>query len=277
MKPLILFLVNVILVLAGNARADLRLYDLRSETLLRGEQVLETLATAGIILVGEHHTNPAHHAAQLALIRAVHEAGREIAIGMEMFRHDRQETLDRWVQGGSGEAELKSLYRQDWNFPWELYRPIFEYARDNRIPITGLNVPREITRQVARHGFESLSLEQKELLGNVTCDITPAYRDFVARAHGAHGHGGLEFESFCEAQMVWDTAMATHAVRFVTQHPGRILIILAGSGHARHPGIPTQLRRLSEIPLWVVLPETPQIFEPSTISAQEADFLLLTR
>jgi uncharacterized iron-regulated protein len=275
MKTLIFLMLSLMPVLAVPAKADLRLYDLRSDTLLGGRQVLETLTAAGIVLIGEHHTNPAHHAAQLSVIRALREAGGDIAIGLEMFRHDHQDALDRWVRGDSDEAALKSVYRRDWNYPWELYSPIFAYARDHRIPMIGLNVPRDITRQVSRYGFESLSPEQKAILGDVTCDITPEYRDFIARAHGAHAHGGLEFESFCEAQMVWDTAMAVHAVRFVEQHPGRILIILAGSGHARHPGIPTQVRRRSTISPLVILPETSGIFEPSTLSAQDADFLLL--
>ncbi|MCK7512360.1 MAG: ChaN family lipoprotein [Desulfobacterales bacterium] len=38
---------------------------------------------------------------------------------------------------------------------------IFEYARAQRIPMIGLNVPREITRQVARGGFQSLTEAQR--------------------------------------------------------------------------------------------------------------------
>ncbi len=276
MKALLIVLISLnMAAAASHHHAGLRLHDLTSEAQVSGDQALEKMKAVRMILVGEHHTDPAHHAAQLRLIRALHESGRDIAIGLEMFRHDRDPILKQWVQGELTEADLKAVYFEDWNFPWDLYRPIFDYARQNRIPMLGLNVPRDITRQVARQGFDSLSSEQKEILGHVTCDITPAYRDFVARAHGMHGHGEMTFDSFCEAQMVWDTAMAVHAVRFLEQNPGHTLIILAGSGHARRPGIPTQVRQRSAVSLSVILPFTPGVFEPATLSAEEADYLLL--
>lgn len=275
MRSIVLVLVSLSVAATAASAPDLRLQELASGTFLTGGKALEQLAAARIVLVGEHHTAPDHHAAQLKVIRALHENGRKIAVGLEMFLDERRATLDQFVRGELSEEELKRIYFEDWNFPWELYRPIFEYARQNQIPLIGLNVSRDITRQVARQGFDSLSPEQKEILGDITCEVTPAYRDFVARAHGAHDHGALAFESFCEAQLVWDTAMAVHALRYLDLHPDSTLVILAGSGHARRPGIPTQVGRRSAVPVAVILPYTPHVFERATLSAAEADFIIM--
>jgi uncharacterized iron-regulated protein len=198
-----------------------------------------------------------------------------VAIGLEMFRHDRQSDLEGWISGRIDEADFKPLYLENWNYDWQFYRAIFLYARENRIPMVGLNVAPEISSQVARHGFESLSPSQRGPVDELTCDIPPEHREYLRRAHEAHAHGQLDFEHFCEAQLLWDAAMAEHALQYLEQHQDRIMVLLAGSGHARKMGIPAQLRQRAACPWVVVLPETPGIFEPRRVTAEDADFLVL--
>lgn len=256
-------------------RPGFRLFDFNSRQTLTGAQVLQQLLKARVILVGEHHNVPAHHAAQLAILRYLHQAGRKVAVGLEMFRHDSQPQLDQWVDGRIAEDRFKLIYLNNWNYDWSLYRPIFLYARDQKIPMVGLNVPPNLTRQVAYHGFGSLTADQRGALEAITCDVTEAYRQFVQRAHDAHGHGGMNFERFCEAQLVWDSAMAIRAQEFLSNHPDYTMIILAGSGHARKMGIPAQLAKRSDLSCLVVLPETAGIFESDTLSAEDTDLLFL--
>lgn len=53
----------------------------------------------------------------------------------------------------------------------------------------GLSVSKEITGQVSRKGFASLSNEQRSELEGVTCNLTRETRDFIRSAFGAQGHG----------------------------------------------------------------------------------------
>jgi uncharacterized iron-regulated protein len=256
-------------------RDTLQLYDLEQDRIVAGRQALARLQAARIVLVGEQHTNQWHHQVQLAVVEALHQAGADVAIGLEMFRHDRQSDLEGWISGRIDEADFKSLYLENWNYDWQFYRAIFLFARENRIPMVGLNVAPEISSQVARHGFESLSPSQRGHVDEITCDIPPEHREYLRRAHEAHAHGQLDFEHFCEAQLLWDAAMAEHALQYLEQHQDRIMVLLAGSGHARKMGIPAQLRQRAACPWVVVLPETPGIFEPQRVTAEEADFLVL--
>jgi uncharacterized iron-regulated protein len=253
----------------------LAVYDLEGEQLLSDSQALQRLQRARIVLVGEHHNNADHHLAQLQVIQALHRAGRKVAIGMEMFRRDSQPALNQWTSGQMEEQRFMEVFNDNWTFGWKLYRPILVYARDNGIPVVGLNVPRNLTLQVAYHGFQSLSSEQKGSLEGIVCDVTPEYRDFVQRAYGAHGHGGMKFEQFCEAQLVWDSAMALNAIDYLKQNDERIMVVVAGSGHARKLGIPTQLAKRSTLPYIVVLPETKGIYEKRFLTDQDADLILL--
>jgi len=62
-------------------------------------------------------------------------------------------------------------------------------ARRKRIPLVGLSVSKEITGQVSRKGFASLSNEQRSELEGMTCNLTRETRDFIRSAFGAQGHG----------------------------------------------------------------------------------------
>jgi uncharacterized iron-regulated protein len=227
------------------------------------------------ILVGEHHTSAQHHQNQLQVIQALHAAGRQVAIGMEMFGNHSQKDLDRWVAGESSEADLKKVYYRDWNYDWQLYAPILLFARNHQVPVVGLNVTREITRQVAKQGFQSLSEQQRGKLKDVACRVDRIYMDFIRRAYGGHGHGQMNFDFFCEAQLVWDNVMAINALDFLKQHPHRVMVIIAGTGHVWKPGIPAQIAKRSSLPTQVILPEIAHIIEPELVSSADADYIML--
>jgi uncharacterized iron-regulated protein len=252
----------------------LRLYDLKHQRELDPVASLERLAEARVILVGEHHAVTSHHRAQLEVIRTLVEGGKKVAVGLEMFRRESQGDLDRWIGGLIQEADFKPIYLDNWNFDWELYRPIFRYARQQGLPMIGLNVDRGVTRQVAYHGFASLSEDQKAALGAVTCDVTPPYRDYIRQAYDAHVHGKMQFDNFCEAQLLWDTAMAVNAAQYLQANADTVLVILAGVGHAQKPGIPAQLAKRAPWPYLVLLPETPGSLDTDRVDSDAADYLI---
>mgnify|MGYP006289302497 FL=1 len=275
--PLILAL-SLLLPLSAlhlaHSRNGLQVHRLADDATLTADAFTQTLAARQFILVGERHTVEEHHQGQAEVIRRLAARGVPLAIGLEMMRSDSQAYLDAWVAGKLNEKEIRAVYEDNWNYPWSLYRPIFLLARQEGIPVIGLNVPREITRQVAREGFGSLSTDQRGDLPFVTCAVDDAYLAYIQKAYGAHVHGNMKFEHFCEAQLVWDKAMAVNAAKFVENAPERRMVILAGTGHARKGGIPRQLESLGHTSYAVVLPEIPGILDAQTLGAGDADFLL---
>ena len=254
---------------------DHRMYDLNQEKLTALSEVLPSLIKNRIILVGELHSEKAHHENQLNIIRAVYNSGVPTAIGFEMFQKESQSYLDKWVSGKLNTKEFKSVYFNNWNFPWSLYSPIFEYARKHRIPMVGLNVSGDITRQVAKMGFKSLNEIQKGRLSEVSCRVDKEYMDFIKKAFGAHAHGQLNFTHFCEAQLVWDNVMAINTLAFLDKHTNHTIILITGSGHARKKGIPEQIRKRSNLPYAVVLPEVSGFISPKTITRKDADYIMM--
>jgi len=250
-------------------------YDLNRGREISAEDAVAQMRQTRVVLVGEKHTHVGHHEAQLNVIRMLHESGAQVAVGLEMFRAESQEVLDRWVAGDLSERRFQEAYYDNWNFPWTMYDDIFQYARRQSLPLVGLNVPREITRQVSRRGFRSLNDQQRGQLDNVTCRVDREYMEFIRRAYGAHGHGNMDFIYFCEAQLVWDSVMAVRAIDYVERNPDSILVLLAGTGHARKQAIPAQIGDRRDLRLTVILPEVPGELDRDTLDAGDADLIYL--
>ena len=279
MKRIFLIILFVIVFFsvqnAIQAHLTHRIYDLQNSKEMLMSEVISVLKKNRIILVGEQHTNLDHHFAQLNVVQSLSEAGVRVAIGLEMFRKDSQPALDRWVAGNIGENEFIEIYYDNWNYPWSAYRMIFEYAREEKIPMIGLNVPRDITRQVSQKGFSSLSEDQKGQLANVSCRVDEEYMNYIKKAFSGHGHGKLNFTYFCEAQLVWDTAMAVHAIEYLGKNPDAVVVLLAGAGHVQKGAVPRQIRNRSEIPHAVILPKIEGIIDRKTVSNKDADYIML--
>lgn len=251
------------------------LLDVHSGARLPLAQAARELAGSRVVVVGEDHSRPAHRRFQAALIRALAGTGAEVAVGLEMFPASAQALLDGYGAGTVDEAALEKAFTAYWGQSWESYREVLRACRELGLPLVGLNVPREVVRKVAREGFAALSPGERGALPMVACRVDREYEAFLRRVAGDHGVG-LDFRKFCEAQLVWDTAMAVAARDALAAHPGRLLVVLCGASHAWKPAVPHQLRQLApQLSLRVVLPEAPGRLEPATAGPGDCDYLAL--
>jgi uncharacterized iron-regulated protein len=279
MKQLTILLMFVVVLIsaveAHESDYDQRLYDLSLGKEIYLSEAAAQLKNNRIILVGEHHSNKKHHEAQLAVVRTLKKSGVNVAVGLEMFRSDSQEALDRWLSGDIAEEKFQQIYYDNWNYPWSAYQMIFDYTRKKEIPLIGLNVSRKITRQVSRQGFNSLTAAQRGELSNITCRVDKEYLEYIKNAFGGHAHGNLNFNYFCEAQLVWDNVMAINTLNYLKKNPDTVVVILTGTGHARKGAIPRQIRSRSDVSYAVMLPAVKGIVDPENISSKDADYLIL--
>lgn len=269
----ILMLVTLILIVSvqiSRHKSALRLSD---DKVISFGQMISELRGARLIFAGETHDKLKVHKAQLSIIKALYRDDMPLAIGLEMFTTESQKELDRWVAGQLDQDDFEDLFQREWNMPWHLYRDIFLYAREHRVPLIALNIPRKISRKVGRSGFESLTPEErKSLPEGVTCTIDPAYRAFISKAYSMHHGSGRSFDYFCEAQMLWNKGMAWGIKHFFVSNPDYTMVVLAGSGHAMKQGIPEEIDD-SGLTYKVVLPDIPD--RDRKIEPEDADYLLL--
>lgn len=211
----------------------------------------QDIAAARYILLGEEHPNPCDHLAQAAVIRRLAASGIFPAIGLEMVPADLQGALDRFNAGSLSLAELPGAldWKASWGFDFELYAPIFEAAREYRLPLFALNAPKGLARIVGKQGLAALSPAERASLPGAVLPPAPAQveelRELFAQHAGMRKPEGKDaprkdaspprdpFESFISVQSLWDTQMAARAL-YAHTLTGRPVVVIAGAGHVAH-------------------------------------------
>jgi len=235
--------------------------------------MIDEVSTVPVVFVGERHDASAHHALQLEILKGLAAKGKSLAIGMEMFEESGQKALDAWSAGKLSTRDFVKVYTWNWrNIPYRYYEDIFNYAREQNIPIVALNAPREIVMKVAGQGLSSLTNGEKLLLPpGVDAEVSDDYLNFIRLAYWTHGRKRDNFRYFCEAQMLRNRVMASRIRDYLKLHSERVMVIIAGGGHVREQGgIPAELGTL---PFKVILPAIPGISAKS-VRTEDAHFLL---
>ncbi|TVQ73284.1 MAG: hypothetical protein EA372_05690 [Chromatiaceae bacterium] len=211
---------------------------------LSREGLDERLMEADILLLGEVHGNPDHHAWQLALIQTLAAADRPPALAMEIFDLEHQSRLDSLRAQGETDADVlaDAAGVEDRHWPWDAYRPLVQWALDQDQPLVAANLSSEEAMQVARDGLrEHMDEAERRRLGLNEPLPGPVGRRLIEHIVDAHC-GFLPAErtgGMVDAQRARDAHMADRLL----DTADRPIVLIAGSGHVRRDyGVPRYLQ-----------------------------------
>ncbi|MDI6801954.1 MAG: ChaN family lipoprotein [Thermodesulfovibrionales bacterium] len=223
--------------------------------------VIDAVSGKKIVYIGEQHDQSSHHNTQLEIIKGLYKKNKRIAIGMEMFQRPFQKTLDDYIEGRIEEREFlkKSEYFKRWGFDYNLYKPILDFARTEKIPVVALNIRREIINKVSTGGIDSLSDEEKKEIPPDMDFSDEEYKEKLKKVFGMHRNSkDRNFDYFYQSQIVWDETMAMSIDEFFKknsdfQKNGQIVVV-AGGGHIEYSsGIPKRTFRKNGYPFATIL------------------------
>ncbi len=221
------------------------------------ERLLDILATARIIYVGEAHDSLADHQIQLAILKGLWKRfpGR-VAVGMEMFRRPVQADLDRWVGGGMEDKEFQKTWYENWGIDDGYYKALLLFIRENKIPLIALNASREMENKIKIKGFKGLSPEDQKGMPEVDPD-DPHHRKALMAIYKGHTNDTAGFDIFYDTMLLWDETMAKTVTEYL-KSPGGIdkkLVVFAGGFHINYGfGIPRRVFRRLPVSYQIVLP-----------------------
>lgn len=248
------------------------------------EAMIDDLAQADVVFVGEDHHNEHHHLAQRRIAEALLARHPDLAIGMEMMQTDAQHVADQWVAGALDLDAFRkaSDWDRTWGFPLRLYVPILELAQKKRVPLIALNAPEGMVKAIRESGVEGLPPDLKAKLPEM--DLSNAtHREWVKQAMGAHHAVNADrFERAYSIQVLWDETMAETTTKALRGPPPRKMVVFAGTGHVlRGMGVPSRVERRSPgvktrvVLALPVLEDTPSEIRAS-VEARDGDWLWIT-
>ncbi|OJJ09097.1 hypothetical protein BKI51_23670 (plasmid) [Alphaproteobacteria bacterium AO1-B] len=233
-----------------------------SKAELTNQDVLDGAAGSRVVLLGETHTSKEDHLWQLQTLAGLYALTPELVIGFESFPRSVQPVLDDWSAGKLSEDDFlrQTNWAEVWGYDADLYMPLFEFARQNRIPMVALNVDRSLISRVGRNGWDAVPEDARDGI-TTPAAARPDYSESLASVYlaaAAHRRDASEdvqtvedvletdgFQNFVDAQLTWDRAMAEALAQSAEANPEAVVVGIVGRGHVeRGFGIPHQLADL---------------------------------
>ncbi len=199
-----------------------RIVDLRSGRTLDRAGLVAAMRASDVVLLGERHDNPHHHAARGALVEAL---GAPAAVVAEQLPRGARVRF-----GADLEASLQAAGFDAEAWRWPMHEALFAAIARSGVPLAGGNLPRDVVRGIARDGEAAWPADLAALL--VRAPLDPAAQaaldaDLLA---GHCGHlGAQRLPGMRAAQRARDAAMFA-ALREAGAAPA---LLLAGNGHVR--------------------------------------------
>jgi uncharacterized iron-regulated protein len=238
-------------------------------------EVVKNVERADVIFIGEIHYNEKHHKAQLDIIRSLQGKKIPVAIGLEMFTPDDQQQLDAWTEGKLDEESFLPVYARNWSYGWQLYRDLFIFARDNRIPLIALNIPKPVISKVMAQGKSAL--QESEIPPKISWALNESQAGYM-RTISRQVFGNTPPEKYvarlCEAQALRNSGMAWNITRYRQKQEAVKVVVLAGVWHAVKNGVPGLLSAYGRLTYKVILPELTE-FSLENAMVGEADYLIM--
>ena len=222
----------------GHEHADLgRIVDLASGRTIDPEQLLDRLARAERVLVGEQHDNPDHHALQLWLLRELSRLRPQGSVLMEMLNPDQQNKVDQArTTTRAGQAITDPFDTLAWQpgWDWSLYGPLVMHQLRQPYPLLAANLDRAEIMQIYR---------QRPVLGGERSGAAEVQERLLADIR--ESHCGLLPDSQLPAMLAVQQQRDRRMAEALLAAP-QPSVLLAGAFHVRKDlGVPLHLADLS--------------------------------
>jgi len=205
-----------------------------------GPEVLDALPQVDVVVLGEVHDNPVHHAHQARAVRALQPK----ALVFEMLQPAQVAALPEDLSDAAAVAAATEWEARGWP-DFAMYHPIFMAAPEARI-YAG-DVPRSVVRMAIRDGAAAAFGQDAEVYGLTDPLPAEAQAEEEQAMLAAHCYAmpAEALPGMVEAQRLRDAVLAEAALTALRETGGPVAVI-TGVGHARTDiGVPALIRLAS--------------------------------
>lgn len=221
----------------GREHADLGvILDLRSGERITPQRLVERLARASRVVVGEQHDNPDHHALQLWLSRELAAQRPQGSVLLEMLNPSQQTRVDQVrAETRAGRPPLDAIQALAWQpgWDWAMYGALVRYQMRQPYPLLAANLDREEIMRIYQ--------QRPALQGQASTAAAVQQR---LQRDIRESHCGLLPESQVPAMLAVQQQRDRRMAEALLAAP-RPSLLLAGAFHARKDlGVPLHLADL---------------------------------
>jgi uncharacterized iron-regulated protein len=170
------------------------------------KDIIKSSQKAEVLLFGEYHDNSVAHWLELEITKDLFGI-KLLVLGAEMLEADNQKQVNQYLNGEINQKKLDSTARLWPNYKTD-YKPLVDFAKENKIDFIATNIPRRFASLVFKNGFEALdklSNEEKSWMAPLPLKYDANLPGYSKMAQEMGGHGG---ENLPKAQASKDATMA---------------------------------------------------------------------
>lgn len=259
-------LLLIVLVSYSSLHAQLnpayQLYNEKGKAVDYGK-MLKQLSEADIVFFGELHDNPICHWLQLELTQDLYEnRDSQLILGAEFFEADDQLILNEYLADLISEKNFEKESKL-WNNYSTDYKALVNFAKDNKLPFIGTNVPRRYASLLYKQGMETLDAlneEAKSYMAPLPFEFNRELPSYKAMLEMGGGHGS---ENMVLAQALKDATMAHFILK--NYEKGKLFLHYNGAYHSNS----------KEGIIWYLLQEKPDLKIMNIASVLQANVNML--
>jgi uncharacterized iron-regulated protein len=223
-----------------------RIYSVQQQKEVSLDDIVTAMAAYDVLFVGEEHNDSVTHYIEKTLLRRMHnQYGQDLALSMEMFDRDVQPIMDEYLDGFIREKNFTKDARV-WN-NYRDYKPMVEYAKENKLEVICANAPSRYTNMAGRLGQESLFAlprEHKQWIAPLPYDTASGdYYEKLTGMMGGHAPTtdtsktkmpAMSMGNFnlVVAQSLWDATMAWSIASYLKHHRHHKVMQVNGKFHS---------------------------------------------
>lgn len=230
---------------------------------LSPEELLAVLSHASQVIVGEEHTNVAHHAIELWLLQNLQSKRPQGSVLMEMITADQQPAVNevkKALQSGATMRDQRIQESLRWNpgWPWPLYGELTKTALMGDYSLLAANIPRAQVSAIYKNPVFPAGEHSSQKT------VRDALSAIIYLMHGGE---------IASEQLTAMVAIQQNRDRFMAQQlfsaPKPALLFAGGYHAAKDIGVPLHLQDLNgQTPVVLMLTT-----DEATLSAKQADYI----
>ena len=237
-------------LLAQLNHTDYKLYATATKSIIDLDSLINSCAGADVIFFGEEHNDSVAHFLETEIWKKLHNRYQRVCLSLEMFERDVQPTMNDYLSGLIREKNFLKDCRV-WN-NYRDYKPMVEYAKQNKLLVICANAPGRYSNMAGRLGPGSLSeidATSKKYIAPLPYALAGGGYFEKLTALTSHGKDSTPMPAtmnnfnMIAAQSLWDATMAYSIAQGLKAHKKTKVFHVNGRFHSdEHYAVVTQLK-----------------------------------
>ena len=231
-KFTIIALIAFVTISSAQDKPAYQLYNQKGK-ITKYDKMMEDLVEADMVFFGEYHTNPISHWLQIEMANSFYEVKKgKLVFGAEMFENGNQLVLNEYLAGFYDEKKMIPEMTQMWGNYKTDYKPLVEFAKENKLRFVASNIPRRYASMIYKKGMEALKELSPEALALIGPDLEKYFDEavYADMKDKMGGHVPPNMLNIQMAQASKDATMAHFSV--INFNQGDLYFHMDGSYHS---------------------------------------------